>query len=406
MALSIPSEKAEELRMSDLLPYSAHVPRANLSTKDFVFEITHETDLTTDTASDSESCSEVLDLTGQSCLQEISPYFDVKRTVYGGRGCFASGFIPKGTEILTSERPVGNSVAKDFKKEVCSWCFAYHNGKTMKHRLQNKIYFCSEACLSEFQNYDNDGMLTKTLISFDNNFTKNECLVDECDVPEDTEDPQAVIALIWEEVEQWDLKISKMKPTKRARFIPKLTKDDYAEARYVISTVHSMYQGEDGPLATELSLFDTLESSEPQKVQKYPYLTISYSNIFKFLRLTCPDAFQKFITPQSVRNIIGRNLTNAFGIWSPTTSEDEEREYLGFGVYPSASFFNHACCFNVKKHRDGSKYTFTTTEDVPAGSELCISYGISGDEDLESREATLAEWFFQCGCAKCTTERK
>lgn len=116
MTDSIPSFHLEELRTSALIAFTSHNPRANLSIKDVVFEITNETELTTDTASDSESGNEHLDSSTQSCLQQISPYFDVMRTVYGGRGCFASSFIPKGTIILKSDRPVGSSVAKVFKK--------------------------------------------------------------------------------------------------------------------------------------------------------------------------------------------------------------------------------------------------------------------------------------------------
>lgn len=405
MADIIPSLRTKEGKTQNNIMYAAYNPRANLSVKDVVFEITNETELTSDTASESEACVEDLDLSRQSCLQQISQFFDVKRTVYGGRGCFASSLIPKGTVILESKRPVGSSVAKVFKKEVCLWCFAYQDGRTLKHRLQNKLYFCSERCLSEFQEGDDNGMLTKALISFENAFAKNECDFAETEVPEVTKDPATAIAQIWKDTEDWDLKIAKMKPTKRARFLPKLTKDDYAEARYTISIIHSMFQGQKSQVSNELELFETLESSEPQKVEKYPYLTTAYSNIFKFLRLTCPEEFQQFITPQNVRDIIGRNLTNAFGIWSPTTQDDEEREYLGFGVYPSASFFNHSCSFNVKKQRNGSTYTFMTTEDIEPGTELCISYGISGDESLESRETTLEEWFFKCGCSKCLLER-
>lgn len=385
----------------ELLSYLVLDPRAKLNVpKDFVFEITNETDPTTDTSSDSEDNHD----SSLGCLQQISPFFNVKETVYGGRGCFASCFIPKGTTVLECAFPVGSSVAKVFKKEVCFWCFNYDNGKTLKHRLRSKLYFCSEECLSKFQAYDSDETLANAIIAFDQNFGKNEIDIDSLDVPEYIAGIEG-IEKTWKQIDEWDVMVSKTKPTKRARYLPKLSKDDFAEARYVISVVHAMYKGKNGPLAKELELFETLESSENQKVQKYPYLTLSYSNIFKFLRLTCPQQLQQFITPQNVRDIIGRNLTNAFGIWSETTSEDEDKEYLGFGVYPSASFFNHACSFNIKKQRHGSKYTFTTTEDIQPDTELCISYGISGDEDLASRESTLSEWFFKCGCSKCSLER-
>lgn len=340
-----------------------------------------------------------------------SPYFRVGPTAYGGRGCFATQFIPKNTLLLEAKLPVGSAVTRPFRKEVCTWCFDYQGGKTLKVRKNNKLYFCSEECLNNFDATDFDSSLTKALMALEDHFPKLEGDIEHDKVPKDSgEELLQIIAKHWQLIDEWDLKIQKTKPLKRLSQLPKLTKDDYAEARYVIGVLHSLYTNSVRPdaleLALETSIFHTLESSELPKVHKYPYLLLSYANIFKFLRITCPDQFQKFITPQSVREIIGKNLTNAFGIWSPQTQEDEEREFFGFGVYPSASFFNHSCAYNIAKERKNRAFLFRANQDILPETELCISYGISGSESVELRQATLLEWFFQCACTKCKEDQR
>lgn len=382
-------------------------------------------------SSQSVPCPEVLDspkkseIAEEALLDLISPYFDVKKTIYGGRGCFARSDIAKGTVLHVSRKSVGSSVSRVFRKEVCTGCFAYYDGKTLKHRLRDKIYFCSGECMDKFVKNDPKGLLTSTLVRVETLFAQSRGEVDEDSIPETEED----VSSIWADIEKWDSQFERLKPSKRANIRPVVNDDDYCELRYVISVLHTLHQVETTPkslldqlgrarleqiylkdmdetatMELESKLFHLLQSSEGQKVQRYPYLAVSYANIYKFIRLVAPPEYLPHLSIQSVRDIIGRNLTNAFGIWSPVDHPDEEREYFGFGVYPSASFFNHSCRPNVSKARHGEMYEYVASEDIAQGTELCISYGIRASDTVCQRRAALAEWFFTCGCLRCVTE--
>lgn len=99
-----------------------------------------------------------------------------------------------------------------------------------------------------------------------------------------------------------------------------------------------------------------------------------------------------------------RDSHNSFGIRS---LDDGGDEFLGYGVWPLASFFNHSCSPNVGKKRLGRGWNFWTSRRVEKGEELCISY-MGGDEvelDLRERRKRLSEtWVFECGCIRCEME--
>lgn len=361
----------------------------------------------------------------EGLLSCISPHFDVKKTIYGGRGCFARSDIAKGTVIHVAKHPVGSSVARVFRKEVCTGCFAYHDGKTLKHRLHDKLYFCSAECVEQFVKTDPNGILTSTLIRVETLFRQCRGEGDQNTAPESDDQ----MAAVWADVEQWDAQFERMKPSKRAMIRPLIDEDDYCELRYVLSVFHTMHQvdangeslgdqlrhmsldrtymedmHESTAMALETRLFHLLQSSEQQKVERYAYLAVTYANIYKFIRLVAAPEYLPYITIQNVRDIIGRNLTNAFGIWSLLDNPEEEREYFGFGVYPSASFFNHSCRPNVTKTRRGGAYEYHVNQDIDKGVELCISYGIRTCDTVDQRRAALVEWFFTCGCEQCVVE--
>ncbi|WPK22800.1 hypothetical protein PUMCH_000013 [Australozyma saopauloensis] len=353
---------------------------------------------------------------------KISTLFEVKQTKYGGRGCFSTQKIQENQPVLTTNYPIGCSVVRPFRKEVCWWCFAYHDGKTLKNRIDGKLYFCSEYCMAHFTAYDPEGLLRTSLISVEDLYSKCAGEIKDEDVPGRDEDLSSLIELRWSQVHEWEKKIFSLKPSKRQKFFPTVTEEDYAEIKYVITTLYSLYldlnfsgthnsadsdrdpECEPVSHSQEVELFKLLQSSEEDKVRKYPYLLVSYTNIYKFVRLACPISLLPYITTLNVRGIIGRNLTNAFGIWSHITEHDEEREFFGFGVYASASYFNHSCYPNVKKVREGNTYKFIASRDIFPGEEMCISYGVRESDNVIQRRDCLKEWFFTCGCSRCISE--
>ncbi|KAK6457823.1 uncharacterized protein RJT20DRAFT_125681 [Scheffersomyces xylosifermentans] len=368
------------------------------------------------------------DIDTDTCLGQISPFFNVKKTKYGGRGCFAISAIPKGTVLLTCNKPISSTIIKPFRKEACTRCFSYCDGRILKTKIQKKfgkeivsLYFCSEECKEEFTNDDIDNLYADSLLEIERHYiaglNKPEMELKE---PSKTADLQSVIKQEWEEVALWEKKIRAMKPTKRASQIFRISDSEYTEIKYVIGVLFHMYKCSKKQVSLpikyineldnnernqlELQLFNILQSSEPEKVQKYPYLLYSYINIYKFLVLTTLPPLQDLVSSDLVRATIGRNLSNAFGIWSEASNPSEEKEFFGFGVYPSASYFNHSCGPNMIKKRTKNVLTFTTLQDIKPDQELCIDYGNYINEKVEVRRRELSEWFFDCGCDKCTVE--
>ena len=96
---------------------------------------------------------------------------------------------------------------------------------------------------------------------------------------------------------------------------------------------------------------------------------------------------------------------NAFGIRSGSVDGEE---YMGYGVWPSASYFNHSCSDpNIVKQRNGGVWEFRAARDIEEGDQCCITY-LGGDEkDLTvwERRARLYEvWDFECMCERCVHE--
>ena len=105
--------------------------------------------------------------------------------------------------------------------------------------------------------------------------------------------------------------------------------------------------------------------------------------------------------------LISRASHNAFSIRpSKPADGDQSGEFMGWGVWPEASFFNHSCSPNLQKTRKGRLWSFSVADGkvVERGEELCISY-LGGDErdlDLDTRRQKLMDgWGFLCHCRKC-----
>lgn len=358
----------------------------------------------------------------QDILSQISTNFRVSETKYGGKGCFSYGEIPRGSTILVS-KPLAFTISKEFKKEVCHFCFAYNNGRAMKTKFSlpgfknQSICFCSDDCLQQFQKVEDYQLYTSSLLNVEKNYINHQ--MDEEEPGYNDVGASDFIHLIkqkWEQVEEWDTQVKNMKSTKWPKLIPHITESEYSDIKYCLGVLHKMLlkdkhsfvsdkfldnlEGSEY-LSFEMSLFELLQSNEVLKVLRFRNLLDSYIRIFKFLRLTSPPEFQKFITPLNVRLMIGNNLTNAFGIW---TLDSGDKEFLGFGVYPSGSFFNHSCEPNIIKKRINNELHFITLRDIEKNEELCIDYGNYLDEPVEIRRKQLSEWFFTCACQRCERE--
>jgi SET and MYND domain-containing protein len=122
---------------------------------------------------------------------------------------------------------------------------------------------------------------------------------------------------------------------------------------------------------------------------------------FLHLVTILPAHLLPHLTAGMCRSLVGADNHNAFGIRAG--GEDGE-EYMGYGVYPAASYFNHSCAPNITKQRIGPSWIFTAARDIGPGEECCITY-LGGDEkdlDVVARRARLEQvWAFGCSCARC-----
>lgn len=135
--------------------------------------------------------------------------------------------------------------------------------------------------------------------------------------------------------------------------------------------------------------------------------------ISAFLHLHCvlPVSLLKkgVLARERVEHTIGADHTNSFGIRDERGQDLEAGVppgiMLGYGIWVEASFFNHACGYNIHRTRVGRKWIFKTNRDVRKGEELCITYC----RDFETDRSTVQErrnmlqlyWGFECQCQSC-----
>lgn len=343
----------------------------------------------------------------------ISDYFEVRQTQYG-RACFAKKDIPVGVDILTTSSPFASVILHEFRKEVCASCFHYEYGKYCKFKIPSLsnstkknfkgagLWFCSEKCMNSWLEFDSTNQLTEiyeTLLEYYQMKAKNP--VEETEYnPKITKE---FIENFWNDMKDWELKISKMKKTKTYGKLPFLNEDEYTGARFIVSALFDMYQNH-----KSLPYFEELQSNELQKTSEFPVLLRSQGLIYQFLRIILPDYLQPYLTIESLRLIFGREYGNSFGIWQLVgDSSTENKEFLGYCIFPEASFFNHSCRPNLKKFRKGNRMIFQSIDSIEEGQQMCIDYFHILDEPFLVRQKTLLKnWFFQCACDRCSEELK
>ncbi|KAK9322061.1 hypothetical protein V1517DRAFT_324515 [Lipomyces orientalis] len=349
--------------------------------------------------------------------------FEIRPTAYGGRGCFATCEIARGTRVHCATTPFTAVIFRDFRKEVCGYCFAYDLGRAWKVRLGGTetagLWFCSEGCRERWVNEeDHTGELVPVLELIEQTValarrklqSSKAGEYDEDFVTEDFSFEDDAIDKLWEQVDGLLTSNSVTanplrNPILKNRILA-LEDIEYDSARLIAVAIVRLfletYTSSTPPWFT-WSGFAGLESHEKDLINRLPALLESHIRVYIFLKAVMPKKFQAFVTSANVRAVLGRESANAFGIWQlPLTTESE---CLGSSIFPSASYFNHSCDPNVIKTRTGRQMHFTTSRFVKKGEELCISYGMMLTMAAKARQDLLQEqWYFKCGCGRCTIE--
>lgn len=367
--------------------------------------------------------------------------FTTKDTAESGRGVFSINELRKGEALLTTTTklsPLAHVVLRPYRREVCAQCFLYDRGREWKIRdIPTGTAFCSEKCRHEWAlGLDGPACEASVIVeTFIKATLKRQNNRKDQEDGEPTAPHHAHIESIQHIQATWKDAEVQAADVVRARKAIKPTKSERATLRratdlppdpdilaYVLSGVLAAHKSRKSMASLEATdahiLMPSLFSlaADPTVFLRTP-TTISplsdYTSSYLVLLAILPFSLLDLTTSNLVINLASRASHNAFSIRPEGTSDgDESGEFLGWGVWPEASFFNHSCRPNVRKERKGRFWTFWVDTDrnsalVRAGEQLCITYLGGEERDLsvsERRQRLSAQWGFECECERCIEE--
>ncbi|KAF2773398.1 SET domain-containing protein [Teratosphaeria nubilosa] len=328
----------------------------------------------------------------------ISDSFDVHDIPNAGRGVVAKQDLPARTVLLDSERPYAHVIFRQYRKEVCAHCFDYDRGRTLPVRDSNtgKV-FCSQSCQVNWT--DDQGLpgiqAWQQLHSFTQ--SRSRFFKDIDSIPPSTSRPNRIVVDgAWAKADHARLHTQNANRKSKSSQRQAIDPDILGLLLSAIIFYHNHRQEWDGEVLA-LAM-----DSEPYRSQEdLDQHCASYLQLATIL----PSDLMPSCTSQVCRTIVEAGSHNAFGIRAG--GEDGE-EYMGYAVYPSASYFNHSCAPNLVKRREGRTWRFMAGRDVRKGEQLCITY-LGGDEkdlELDERRRRLRDaWGFECMCERCKEEQ-
>lgn len=366
-----------------------------------------------------------------------SIHFTILDTPSAGRAVFCTRAATQHLLLLTTSAglsPISHVILRPYSREVCAWCFLYDRGRDW--RIREGVYntaFCSEGCQQLWA--DSHDTLCRTAVSAIETFIKQR-LKHQNDSTETASIASAVDPASQTELQDfWDAIGDRGKEILSARKSSKLTKLERAVLRkaselspdtdilaYVLSGVLTAYKTSKTQTLTNMAM--TPEALLPSLFELMPDekvfinnpMTVSpledYAATYLILLALLPVEFLDLISTALVINLASRAAHNAFSIRPEGVTDGEQSgEFLGWGVWPEASFFNHSCQPNIRKARQGRQWSFfadtTPGQTIEVDQQLCITY-LGGDEkDLdvcERRKRLHEQWGFWCQCERCVQE--
>lgn len=340
-----------------------------------------------------------------------SGLFRVDEIPGAGRGVIASEAIQERATVFRSRAPACHVIHRQYRKEVCAQCFHYDGGRHLPVRMNacGKV-FCADECRVQWVAEQGQIGLAawEALHAF---VLKNNAAIANDHGLSSVEKPgRQEIALKWEEVgrligEGGDKGVansSLQRKSSRAPRMnglqkrPKVVDPDILSFLLSAGLFHLRHSNK-----WEVEMLALTADEQPYR--SHTDLEV-HCNSFLQLHALMPNELCTSLTTQVCQTAISVASHNAFGI---RAGSDEGEEYLGYAVYPEASYFNHSCSPNIVKQRNGSIWEFRASRSISDGEECCITY-LSGDErtlSAQERRARLTEiWGFECMCQRCKNE--
>ncbi|KAK1270500.1 Histone-lysine N-methyltransferase ASHR2 [Acorus gramineus] len=124
-----------------------------------------------------------------------------------------------------------------------------------------------------------------------------------------------------------------------------------------------------------------------------------------------PKGLECGVSLEMTSALLAKDKQNAFGLMEPFR-EDKERSVRGYGIYPTASFFNHdclpnACRFDYLDGLDGKNtdIIIRAIHDIPQGREVCLSYFPVNWVYADRQRRLSEDYGFVCKCDRCEVEK-
>ncbi|KAI8885848.1 SET domain-containing protein [Backusella circina FSU 941] len=379
-----------------------------------------------------------------------------------GRGYVATTDVPAGVQVHVSE-PLATTVSEEWMPETCLWCFDFVYPKKQKVRavtpeqekelkskwkllgqgkrsLFKNNYFCSEECKSLYDPLEFEQlMVLSSKIDYESLETEKKASeIEDLDNAKEMESKGGDTCLLDDDNsikigdddslrywlnDAWDALTENLELYKyisdtektmcrliASCLIRKYCNNDNQQQKIGFD---QLFQIQNNELSYFKSCYNKTKLPKPNKKinNKKLYLKYIPQEILHVMKIYCffTRATSSIlpIDHTAFRDIYFRERSNSFGLWEKSNdSEDvtDDLELLGWGIYPSAVYFNHSCDANIIKKRQGRQMVFVTRSMIEKGQEACISYG-NVDADLKTRRARLYENYnFVCQCTRCTHE--
>lgn len=344
-------------------------------------------------------------------MTPVSSLFEVQEIPNAGRGVIARSSISDGALILQSGPPAFSVIFQQYRKETCAFCFLWDRGRTLPVKDSDTAkVFCSVECQSLWAEEQGELGLEswRRLASFVRGKGKGTN-ADEL-MAEGPKPDQGSIETAWKhaEVDSNILRESRLptepgRSTKASRkrvsaLQQKIGRDvDANMLSYFLAGALLYHKG--SPLVEEV--LSLVRDNTPYRNEDD---LRNGCNSFLQLVSILPSELLAVLTPQLCQTMVQADNHNAFGIRGGSEANEE---YMGYGVYPCASYFNHSCQPNLKKRRIGREWEFRAAQDIAGGEECCISY-LGGDEKdlgfVERQQRLQEVWGFACRCERCRKE--
>jgi SET and MYND domain-containing protein len=334
-----------------------------------------------------------------------SELFGIRQTPGAGRGVFARQAIAKGTAIHVADDLSAHVLFREYRNEVCWQCLWYDRGKRLPIRdPDHGLAFCSEDCQGRWIGRHDPDCLS-VWRHLETQVKRSGSNTDEF---ADAVRPEpAEIESKWRTAAQ---------AVQQLRGSPKrglLKREKKELARLLAASVDAgLFSADVVSFQLNAVLSRHLDPAQWPATLALEEDTRPYSSTtdlerhiasYYFLSLMLPDELAQVASAEMLSTVKGREVRNSFGIRS---LDDGGCEFFGWGVWPSASYFNHNCDPNTDKERVGRTWVFKAKRDISAGEEICISY-LGRDMSIlrEERNALLKKtWGFECICQRCRGE--